>query len=74
MTRYKEIRLVFNKKSYKNEGLSINTCEENENAAIELYDKLPDHSLEDCFIPRLIEAHDIYISKKQLLFVCSIVF
>lgn len=62
MTRYKEIRLVFNKISKKNKDLKIITDEENDYAGIEFYEKPQDNSLETTFITRLIEAHDLYIS------------
>lgn len=62
MTRYKEIRLVFNKNSKKNKDLKLMINEENEYAGTEFYEKPEDNSLESVFITRLIEAHDLYIS------------
>ena len=62
MTRYNEIRLVFNKLSTKNKDLIVHASEENEIAAIELYTKDTDRSLEEMFIPRLVESHDLYIN------------
>ena len=62
MTRYKEIRLVFNKNSKKNKDLKLMINEENEYAGTEFYEKQEDNSLESTFITRLVEAHDLYIS------------
>lgn len=70
MTRYKEIRLVYNKQSEKNEGLQVTPQEENELAAIELFEKKEDSSLEECFIPRLIANHNSYIASTIVFFVC----
>lgn len=64
MTRYDEIRLVFNKMSCKNK-LELKVEEENEMAAIELYLKNSDLPLEYSFIPRLVESHDLFISSSN---------
>lgn len=62
MTRYDEIRLVFNKKSDKNKEMRLMADEENELAAVELFKKNSELPLEYSFIPRLIEGHDLYIA------------
>ena len=49
MTRYQEIRLVFNKKSAKNEKMSYSGAEQNDQAAVELIVKKDDHPLESQF-------------------------
>lgn len=62
MTRYQEIRLVFNKKSAKNEKMSYSGAEQNDQAAVELIVKKDDHPLESQFVPILVKAHSLYLS------------
>lgn len=74
MTRYKEIRLIFNAKSRKNRGMKFQ-AEQGAGAetgaetgaegkiAIELVTKTDEKPLEAQFIPRLVEAHDLYLSQ-----------
>lgn len=57
MTRYDEIRLVFNTDSYKNKDLSIQVKERNNFAAVELIEKNSKAPLEAQFVPRLVDAH-----------------
>ena len=56
MTRYDEIRLVFNTDSYKNKDLSIQVKERNNFAAVELIEKNSEAPLEAQFVPRLVDA------------------
>lgn len=89
MTRYKEIRLIFNAKSRKNQKMKLHV-EQGAGAgagagagtgtgagagagiegkiAIELVTKTDEKPLEAQFIPRLVEAHDLYISQYLCLF------
>lgn len=93
MTRYKEIRLIFNAKSRKNQKMKLHV-EQGAGAgagagtgagtgtgtgtgagagiegkiAIELVSKTDEKPLEAQFIPRLVEAHDLYISQYLCLF------
>ena len=81
MTRYKEIRLIFNAKSRKNQkmklqvepgagagaGTGAGTGIEGR-VAIELVSKTDERPLEAQFIPRLVEAHDLYLSQYLCLF------
>ena len=85
MTRYKEIRLIFNAKSRKNQKMKLQV-EPGAGAgagagagtgagagiegkiAIELVSKTDEKPLEAQFIPRLVEAHDLYISQYLCLF------
>ena len=83
MTRYKEIRLIFNAKSRKNQKMKLHV-EQRDGAgagagagagskaegkiAIELVTKTDEKPLEAQFIPRLVEAHDLYISQYLCLF------
>ena len=57
MTRYDEIRLVFNTDSYKNKDLSIQVKERNNFAAVELIEKNSEAPLEAQFVLRLVDAH-----------------
>lgn len=85
MTRYKEIRLIFNAKSRKNQKMKLHVeqgagAEAGAGAgagtgagiegkiAIELVTKTDEKPLEAQFIPRLVEAHDLYISQYLCLF------
>ena len=92
MTRYKEIRLIFNAKSRKNQKMKLHV-EQGAGAgagagagtgtgagagagiegkiAIELVSKIDEKPLEAQFIPRLVEAHDLYISQYLCLFESS---
>ena len=92
MTRYKEIRLIFNAKSRKNQKMKLHV-EQGAGAgagagagtgtgagagagiegkiAIELVSKTDEKPLEAQFIPRLVEAHDLYISQYLCLFESS---
>ena len=63
MTRYHEIRLVFNKKSSKNAGLSYTGLEQNDQAAVELVVKTEEAPLESEFVPILVKAHSLFISQ-----------
>ena len=66
MTRYKEIRLIFNAKSRKNRGMKFQAEQGTEaegKIAIELVTKTDEKPLEAQFIPRLVEAHDLYLSQ-----------
>ena len=63
MTRYKEIRLVFNTASEKNANMTFAAEQQNERAAVELIVKTDERPLESQFVPRLIEAHDLYLSQ-----------
>ena len=63
MTRYHEIRLVFNKKSSKNAGLSYTGLEQNDQAAVELVVKTGEAPLESEFVPILVKAHSLFISQ-----------
>ena len=70
MTRYKEIRLIFNAKSRKNRGMKFQAEQgtgaetgAEEKIAIELVTKTDEKPLEAQFIPRLVEAHDLYLSQ-----------
>lgn len=81
MTRYKEIRLIFNAKSRKNQKMKLHV-EQGAGAgagtgagskaegkiAIELVTKTDEKPLEAQFIPRLVEAHDLYLSQYLCLF------
>lgn len=75
MTRYKEIRLIFNAKSRKNQKMKL-PVEQGAGAgakaegriAIELVSKTDERPLEAQFIPRLVEAHDLYLSQYLCLF------
>lgn len=89
MTRYKEIRLIFNAKSRKNQKMKLHV-EQGAGAgagagagtgtgagagagiegkiAIELVSKTDEKPLEAQFIPRLVEAHDLYLSQYLCLF------
>lgn len=75
MTRYKEIRLIFNAKSRKNQKMKLHV-EQRDGAgagiegkiAIELVSKTDEKPLEAQFIPRLVEAHDLYLSQYLCLF------
>ena len=63
MTRYKEIRLVFNAKSRKNKKMELQAEQGGEGRiAVELVTKTDDKPLEEKFIPRLVEAHNLYLS------------
>ena len=64
MTRYQEIRLVFNSKSPKNRAVVINACERNEEAEVELITRESDLPLEAHFVPRLIAFHQQYMGMK----------
>ena len=64
MTRYQEIRLVFNSKSPQNRSVVINACEKNEEAEVELITRETDLPLEASFVPRLITFHQQYMLMK----------
>ena len=81
MTRYKEIRLIFNAKSRKNQKMKLHVEQRDGTGAgagagagiegkiaIELVSKTDEKPLEAQFIPRLVEAHDLYISQYLCLF------
>lgn len=63
MTRYKEIRLVFNTASEKNANMTFTAEQQNERATVELIVKADERPLESQFVPRLIAAHDLYLSQ-----------
>ena len=84
MTRYKEIRLIFNAKSRKNQKMKLHVEQGagtgagagagagiEGKIAIELVSKTDEKPLEAQFIPRLVEAHDLYISQYLCLFESS---
>lgn len=72
MTRYKEIRLVFNAKSKKNQKIKLQPEQGGEGRiAIELVIKRDEKPLEEQFIPRLVEAHDLYLLQYICLFQSS---
>ena len=81
MTRYKEIRLIFNAKSRKNQKMKLHVEQGagtgagagagagiEGKIAIELVSKTDEKPLEAQFIPRLVEAHDLYLSQYLCLF------
>ena len=53
MTRYNELRLVFNGSSNKNRHLSF----DNSPISVEVITKNSEEPLEAVFVPRLVQAH-----------------